>query len=229
MRKPTGVPLPRLIKYRNAFSGLWICRPERVTPKKAILISGTPRGGTSFTASSFLRLGVAFSRGEERETAKRTHDHRELRDAFRDQDEAAIKSITDEFSAAHDVWGWKLPTMLREIDMVARNVEHAHYAFVFKEPVSIAFRRVDIMGAEFLEAMGRTFDDYAQMLRFAETTEAPVLFISYETAMANLEAYLADVAAFCGITEYDPASVIAEIQADAENYYPGKKEGAADA
>ncbi len=220
----------RLTNKRNEFSGAWLARPEAATDKKAILISGTARGGTSFAASALLRLGVPFSRPDHRrEVSKRTHEHKALRDAFKAGDGDRLKEIADDFSRSCDVWAWKLPQIHEDFDLIQRCIANPHFVFIFKEPVSIAFRRNDVKGSEFLEAMNKAIDDYTRLVRFATAIKAPVLFIGYDTAMSSTEAFLAEAAKFAGVRDYDEASVIEKIEADAAHYYPGGSSGQAEA
>jgi hypothetical protein len=212
----------RLTRNRTEFSGAWTANADKVSDRKAILITGTPRGGTSFAASVFRHLGIPFSRpGQGREVSKRTHEHKALRNIFKAEDAARLREISDDFAASCPVWAWKLPQIQENLDLVSQCIANPHYVFIFKEPVSIAFRRVDVKGAEFLTAMDRSVEDYRRLLVFARQTQAPIMFIGYDTAMANVEQFIDAAAEFAGVAEFDRNAIIGAVEADAQYYYPG--------
>jgi hypothetical protein len=214
----------RITERRNLFSGAWTINAERATPHKALIITGAARGGTSFAASAFLRLGVPFGRGE-KECSRRTHEHFDLRTAFQAGDEAEVRRLAEDIAAAHPVWAWKLPDIHAHFDRVERTIAAPHYVLVFKEPVATAFRRVDVRGVPFDRSLAAVLNDYVQMATFAAATTAPVLFVSYEAAMDNPAAFLAEAARFAGIDTYDADDVVRKIERDAKRYYPAGREG----
>jgi hypothetical protein len=219
----------RLTRNRTNFVGAWTLNADRIRDKRTLLICGTGRGGTSFAASAFLRLGVPFARPDHpREASKRTHEHKRLRRAFKDEDEQALRKIVEDFDRQFDVWAWKLPQMHENFELVSRVIANPHYVFVFKEPVSIAFRRSDVKGAEFLDGLDVSTRTYSKLARFARECEAPIFFIGYEAAMANVEAFLDEAARFADVTFYDTEAIAREIEGDAERYYPGDKDAAGD-
>lgn len=206
---------------RQEFSGAWTANWNAGCAKRTILITGTGRGGTSFAASAFLRLGIPFARpGHKREISRRTHEHRTLRDLFKAEDREQLRAIAAEFSQAFPIWGWKLPQIHNNLELILECIENPHFVFVFKEPVSVAFRRTDILNADFTYALENILQNYLTMTVFARQNRLPVLFVGYDSAMASMAAFLAQAAAFAGVEAYDSEAVIAEIRADGQKYYP---------
>lgn len=206
---------------RTAFSGARVLNPEAAKPKKTILICGTAHGGTSFVASTFVRLGVPFARpGKPKEISLRTHEHRPLREAFKGGDEKVVSEIALDFARQFDVWGWKLPALHDDFELVCRAVPNPHMVFVFKEPVSVALRVMDITSRDFLRALKVVLRNYQRLVEFAHVTELPILFVSYETAVANLGNFLSDAADFAGVTHFESEMVIEAIRSDGRRYYP---------
>lgn len=215
--------MARLKKYRTDFSGAFALR-DSDSKKRSILISGTPRGGTSFAASVYRNLGVPISLGlGDREVCTITHENRELRTAFQERDAKTLRKLTKEFSSRHDVWAWKLPGLHHDLEFAVKNVPNPHFVFIYKEPVSIAFRRNDIVAADFTKALQKALKEYLRLAKFAEDNpEIPVMFISYDVARNNMASFLEDAAAYAHVKDFDAEAVMSAIMQDGENYYPEK-------
>jgi hypothetical protein len=85
------------------FDGVWLKNVDKVTARKSIVIFGIPRGGTMFAASVFARLGVPFSRSDDRKIG-RIYEHRDLKAACADKNADSVRRIASEFSAEYAVW-----------------------------------------------------------------------------------------------------------------------------
>ncbi len=201
------------------FNGTWVANADRIAPgKKTLIITGNARGGTSFAASAAFHLGVPFTRANPREVTVR-YEHADLRSAFQARDGQAIQRISSEFHALHETWAWKLPAIQFDFTSLAASVENPHFILIFKEPTSIAFRKMDIKGADFLTALAEVLEAYERMVAFAQEVRCPVLMIGYESAMKSMPGFLDDLARYCGVENYDVSKVAAAIQADGSAYY----------
>jgi hypothetical protein len=206
--------------------GAWTANRHHVTAKKSILICGPSRGGTSFAASVFLRLGVPFSRGgNKREISSRKHEHKGLRQAFLARDEAGLRTIAEEFASEFDVWAWKLPAIQQNFDLILRAVKNPHLVCIFKDPAAVAFRKSSASGKEIMEGILSSVEAYRRMVTFVETSKVPAFFISYEKATADLPAFLPHAAHFAGVELRAPRAVARRIRDDAANYFSPEPEG----
>lgn len=209
------------------FNGAWLKNEDKITRNKSIVICGITRGGTSFAASVFGRLGVPFSRREERNVGAR-YEHRDLRAAFVAKEGDAIREIAASFSKEYPVWAWKLPAIQREFEFVADLVPNPHFVIIFKEPLSVAARKTDLKGKDTLQALDQVLTVYQHMASIARKAEHPLLLVSYDRAMASLESFLPDAAQFAGVTRFDMEKVIAGIREDGQRYFkPGTEKAAA--
>jgi hypothetical protein len=211
------------------FNGAWFKNDDRVKAKKSIVICGITRGGTSFAASVFGRLGIPYARRGERDIGRR-YEHRDLRAAFVAKDGEAIKRITAEFSEQYGVWAWKLPAIQREFDFVAELVPNPHFVIIFKEPLSVSARKTDIKGKETLRSLQQVMNVYQHMAKIALETEYPLMLISYDRAMSRMKSFLQDAAKYAGVDQYNAKKVIAGIREDGKRYFrsePGSEDAPA--
>lgn len=189
-----------------------------VEPQRTLLLTGVARSGTSFAASVAGRLGVPFLRSG-RDKVSGHWEHPDLRSAFTERDEAAFTSIVEEFNSAHSIWGWKLPSLRTDFDWVVSRIRNPCFVFTFKEPLSMAIRKISKGHADNLERHFRKiFREYDHLLQFAGATNRPVLLLSYDKSLRNLDECIGEVAKFGGVDSYDFAAVKKKVAEDALRY-----------
>lgn len=207
-------------KISDQFHGAFVKNAHKITERKSIVICGPTRGGTSFAASVFVRLGVPFTRGP-RDKISTRHEHLGLKEAFQASDSAGLRRISEEFSSKYPVWGWKLPAIQRRFEATAELIPSPHFVMIFKEPLSVAARKSDMKERDTLKVLQRLLTTYQHLAAIAAETEHPMLLISYDRAVAKLPAFLADAARFAGVDSFDEAAVTARIRADGQRYFKG--------
>jgi hypothetical protein len=201
----------------DAFSGVLVLNADRLTERKSIAICGLTRGGTSFAASVFARLGVPFLRHGEA-ALRASYEHPELKSAFLEKDFERLGRLAAEFSAEHAVWAWKLPAIFTELEKVGQIVPNPHFVMIFKEPLSVAVRKHALKGREPLIKMQDILEKYQRMAMLSEKTEHPMLLMSYDHAMSHLERFLLETASFAGISSFDVSEVATGIREDQQQY-----------
>ncbi|TAJ92126.1 MAG: hypothetical protein EPO10_07270 [Reyranella sp.] len=208
----------------SSFHGVLMKNEHRVTDRKSIVICGAPRGGTSFAASVFSRLGVPFRRTPNDRISPR-HEHNRLKEAFQEEDHARMRRIIGEFCSLHPVWGWKLPEIESRFSAISEMVPNPHFVMIFKEPLSIAVRSATRRSKNPINVLQQVVAVHQRLAAIAATTEHPLFLVSYDKAVVSLPAFLADAASFAGIKSYDEAAVIAGIRADAQQYLEKRQSG----
>jgi hypothetical protein len=203
---------------KGEFNGVFIRNESRITPRKSIVICGITPGSTFFAASVFGNLGVPFTRPGEAELGRR-YEHRALRRAFQERDGTAIREVAEDFSAQHPVWAWKLPSIQRGFDFVAEHVPNPHFVIIFKEPLSIAYRKSELKGKGTVHYFVQVLAIYQRLLEFAGRTEHPLLLMSYDRGLSKLEKFLPEIAEFAGATEFDVPRAIEGIRKDGKRYF----------
>lgn len=206
----------------SSFHGAFLKNEHRITDRKSIVICGAPRGGTSFAASVFLRLGVPFKRNRKDGISPR-HEHNALRAAFEAEDHDTVRRIIADFSSLYPVWGWKFPAIERRFAAISEMVPNPHFVVIFKEPLSVAVRSGVRRSKNPINVLQQVVAVHQRLASIAATTEHPLLLISYDKAITCLPDFLATAASFAGITSYDEAAVIAGIQGDGRRYFGNKQ------
>jgi hypothetical protein len=210
---------------RAEFSGAWVINPPpEVHTQRAIIITGGARGGTSFAASAIAHLGVPFTAGGERTSRElnNRYEHQDLLTIFQNRDEEGLAAIRDKFDELHEVWAWKLPALRYDLELAAKIHPNPYFVFIFKEPVSVGFRKNSLRGANVLTAMQDLINGYKNMVEFAVATSHPVMMIGYDSAMANLDQFIGELADFTGVVVDDRQKAIDAILEDGQRYYEGR-------
>lgn len=205
----------------SSFKGTLVRNADKIADRKSIIICGPTRGGTSFAASVFFRLGVPFTRDPDDRLSPRL-EHADLKHAFQAQDWKLLANAIEDFRYLHPVWGWKLPAIEGEFATVAKMIPDAHAVMIFKEPLSVATRKATVRQKDALQVLRSVIGTYDRMAAVAEATEHPLLLVSYDKAVANLPAFLEAAALYAGITSYDEEAVIAGIHEDQRRYLRAK-------
>jgi hypothetical protein len=193
---------------------------------RAVLLTGNPRGGTTFIASVAHHLGIPLGK-----SIPKYEDRRlrylllgEVPDEGHVRLEAAIRAR----EARHALWGWKLPGIVRHFDLVDRLVRRPVYVMAFKDPLSIAMRRTRNAGASLLPGVRGAMDLFHRMVDFAAQTERECILVSYEKAMHDPASFVRTLAEVVDIpvNETRIAEIIAAVQADSL-LYDAKRDTAA--
>ena len=203
------------------FKGTLVKNGPKITERKSIIICGPTRGGTSFAASAFFRLGVPFTRDPDDKLSIRL-EHSELQRAFSVQNWKMLGTTVEDFCYLHSVWGWKLPAIEGQFAKVVQMIPNPHAVMIFKEPLSVAARKATVRKRDPVEHLQEVMRAYGRMAALAASTEDPLLLVSYDKAVANLPAFLKVAAHYAGITSYDEDTVIAGIREDQRRYLEGK-------
>jgi len=166
-----------------------------VDTKTPIVVIGTARGGTSMVAGVLAKLGVFMG---DRAVHPVYEDVR-LSEIFEQGDLDQSARIVSEYSASHERWGWKRPSVIDHLDAVDTLLPNARYIIIYKDVLSIAQRNSISMLAEITEGMDRALSQYKKTLRFLRQKKPRAMLISYEKASAYPEAFLTALIDFCDL------------------------------
>lgn len=186
--------------------------------QRTVLMTGMARSGTSFIGSVIGRLGVVCRRNAQDKVSGHW-EHVDLRDAFKTTDAAEFERIISEFNQVSDIWAWKLPSLRTNFDWVISRIRNPCFIISFKEPLSMAMRKISTGHADNLERHFRKiFREYQELIEFACSTDHPVLLVSYDKALRNMDECIAALAKFSGVESYDAATVKMGVEEDARRY-----------
>lgn len=185
---------------------------------RAVLLTGNPRGGTTFVASVAHHLGIPLGKDTPR------YEDRTLRFLLRGEepDEGHVR-LTETIrarEAAHPLWGWKLPAIVEHFDVVDRLVRRPIYVMVFKDPLSIAMRKVNRGDPELVGGMMASILYAQRMVQFLAGTERECVLVSFDKAIRKQGDFIRTLASVAGIpvTDARVAEIEAAVRADSLLY-----------
>lgn len=152
-------------------------------------------GGTTMLAGICEILGVPMT-GDNCKTLK--WEDRDVVAAFKD--EGVFKTLVEQRNRQHEIWGFKSPGAWLHADLLKRYLEAPVYLAIFKDPVSVTYRRFGIV------SMNKLCDTIDQMKRVADgmrISGLAVHMLSYQKAISAPTEFVVRVAALIGIEASD--------------------------
>ncbi|CAN5537072.1 hypothetical protein BH10PSE6_BH10PSE6_26180 [soil metagenome] len=213
--------LPTLMPY-------WAFRSRPDDIEKTIVVTGTPRGGTTFAASVVASLGLPF-RGDREQgvngkpafnTAR--YEHSGFIKAWK-KDRDLYAAIAREMDAQLSAWAIKHPRAVDDLEAACHSFRNPHFIFAMKEPMSVAMRLCqyemsDLTNEALGRAMKKTLRHQLTALDFCLSSGVPCLMVSYDMAMRNVRPAIDGIAGFLGIERYDAAAIEAVLRTDWDTY-----------
>lgn len=188
------------------------------TAGRAMLLTGNPRGGTTFIASAAHHLGIPLGRNRPR------YEDRELRELLLgevpDADHRQLTEAIRRREAAHGLWGWKLPGIARHLELVDGLIQRPIYVMVFKDPLSMAMRKARQGKPNVAASLHNDLAFTQRMVHFLGTTRRECLLVSFDKAIRRQSDLIRALAEVAGIpvTEERVAEIEAAMRADSLRY-----------
>ncbi|MDQ8202511.1 hypothetical protein [Pelagicoccus sp. SDUM812003] len=196
-----------------------IVRNETPLPSgpRTLIVLGVGRGGTSLCSKAINALGIFTGK----DSRPPIYEDIPLSKALEDHDFESARSLINEYNNLHDLWAFKRPTTNDTIEELHRLTRNPIYLVVFRDILAIANRNALSMGVDTLKTMQSALSDYQKILAFLTKHSPPALFVSYEKALREKEAFVDQLVAFSGIA----ASCSAEMRSAAiESISPSPKD-----
>ena len=179
---------------------------------RTLIVLGLSRGGTSMVAGALAHMGVDMG---DRIGPNNFEDIRLSGAIERGRLQVARKMIKERNNRS-DVWAWKRPSAVRHLDVVATEFRNPYYLIVLRDPVAVSTRRQLSMGTDIIRSLEASIRNQAKIIKFAGTTQCPVLLLSYEKCIQRPRLTVETIAAFAGIEPTEEA--VSFIQPDAPGY-----------
>ena len=156
--------------------------------QRTLVVTGTPRGGTTAIAQCIATLGVPI--GVPVPPAPEQFNYEDpafleilQMDIPREVNLEELRNLVRCRNEAHQTWGFKLPMALNSLPVLERELRNPMFVFVFRDLVAVSSREVIANGDHAIAAMARALDWQRRMLDFIAVTASPCLLISYEKAL----------------------------------------------
>lgn len=160
-----------------------------------VVVAGLGRSGTSMLAAILKRAGVCM--GEQ--TAAGTHEDQQLAALLRERRSRELKRLIEERNAAHQLWGFKLPSRQILEHSLLRQLRRPFLLVIFRDILAIAGRRQVSKGEDLKDQLAQSLREYHRLLSFLEKVRVPCLLISYEKALLNPNTLIDELDHFLGL------------------------------
>jgi hypothetical protein len=190
-----------------------------------IVITGTPRGGTTMVAECLATLGLPIGAPVPPEVGQFNMEDREFMKLLHMEqpgpiDMSRLRALIRCRNQQHSVWGFKLPMALNSLPVLLQELRNPRFILVFRDVVAVSIREAIAMRSEAFFAMRRALRWQERMIDFAEDSPAPCQLVSYEKALQFPELFLDAMVKWCGmnVSEERRQLAIATIAANNRNY-----------
>lgn len=168
---------------------LSINAPESWPAERTLIVLGVARSGTSMIAGALQALGVRMNEG-----SHPVFEDVALSEAVEVNDMVTVQRLIAERNARFPIWGWKRPSSLYHIGRVEKLFRNPEYVVVFRDLFAIANRNRISAFSDVQQNMRKALREYNLLLKFLESTQKPILLVSYEKAMSDKEGFAAKLA-----------------------------------
>ncbi|WP_421785295.1 hypothetical protein [Hyphobacterium sp.] len=179
------------------------------TPGRGIFVFGAPRGGTSMVAGALSLLGVDMGRrqghgnNEDLDIQEARGPVGELADAEGKALAAALermRPVIAQRAENSEAWGWKDPHGAFYAPQVEADLPAPRLMAVFRDPQAAAQRVHMLTERPLFDALEDTLKLYERCRAYLAQTTQPAAMVSYEKALVRPALFVAQLAAFCGLS-----------------------------
>ena len=110
-----------------------------------------------------------------------------------------LGALVERRNQSHAVWGFKVPTAIYSLAVLAASLRQPHFVLVFRDIFATALRDTLAMDSDLLERMRFSASLYQEMLQFLENTSAACMLVSYEKALEKPRLFCSELARFAGV------------------------------
>jgi len=160
-----------------------------IVKQKTIIPLGVFRGGTSAIAGILRHLGVYM--GENFDPA---NNHEDLE--FQLKSIPEIKAKIEERNKTHDVWGYKFPGTIFDIDKLVSLYRNPYFIAVMRDPFAIALSEKKYNGREICEGLVIAHKHTQELIKFILKDNHPTIIISYEKLLIHPEMTIKGIVEF---------------------------------
>ncbi len=174
--------------------------------QKTFIIFGVPRGGTTMVARVAEQLGVSMGSGLPSNYEDDEFNYDKMSDAVKEDPKLMARGLLraiNRRNAKYDIWGWKYPRVHLYLPLIIKQLRNPHLICVLRDPVASSLRplsrkRVQKEGKAQLptrvikQHLSWQVKNIEQIHKF----NRPTFLCSYEKAVLDPTAFVADLASF---------------------------------
>ena len=199
--------------------------------ERTIVITGTPRGGTTMVAECLRTLGLPIGVTGPATGPRFNLEDPEFqtllgRESPGDIDLQSLRALVLRRNLENRVWGFKLPMALNSLPILEQELRNAQFILIFRDAIAVSSREVVAVGIEAIDAMRRTLVWQERMIDFVESSSAGCMLLSYEKALQFPQITAGMLANWCGleVSEERLSQAAATIEANRTSYLRAVRE-----
>jgi len=205
--------------------------PAPLDQERTIVITGTPRGGTTMVAECLRTLGLPIGVTGPATGARFNLEDPEFqtllgRESPGEIDLQSLRALVLRRNLENRVWGFKLPMALNSLPILEPELRGAQFILIFRDAIAVSSREVVAVGIEAVDAMRRTLVWQERMIDFVESSGASCLLLSYEKSLQFPQITAGMLANWCGLeaSEERIGQAAATIEANRTSYLRAVRE-----
>ena len=205
--------------------------PAPSDQERTIVITGTPRGGTTMVAECLRALGLPIGVTGPATGSRFSLEDPEFqallgRESPAEIDLPSLRALALRRNLQHRVWGFKVPMALNSLPILEQELRGVQFVLIFRDPIAVSSREVVAVGLEAIDAMRRTLIWQERMIDFVESSGAGCLLLSYEKALQFPHIVAGMLASWCGLeaSEERLGQAAATIEANRTSYLRAVRE-----
>ncbi|MBZ5633876.1 MAG: hypothetical protein LAO55_12205 [Acidobacteriia bacterium] len=172
--------------------------------QRTIVITGTPRGGTTMLAECLATLGLPMGIPVPPPVEQFNFEDLEFQKLLQMEspgeiDMPGLRALILSRNTDRAVWGFKLPMALNSLPVLEQELRNPQFILVFRDVVAVSSREVVSVGFDAMHAMRRALVWQERMLDFVENSRLRCLLISYEKALQFPDIALDLLISWCGL------------------------------
>ena len=199
-----------LYKRRTEVCRNAIAYPLPAYDSRTVIVIGCGRGGTTAVSGVVDALGVRMVEASQPDTRINMEDGEFVTAMLDGQPEPdaprypglyrRIGKVIARRNAAYIDWGWKDPSVDLYLEGVIHQVRNPLVLFVVRNIFDIGMSHLAAGGGSFETAFDQSLQRYQREWQLAAKLGLPTLFIGYERALADREAFVVQVSEFLRLT-----------------------------
>jgi hypothetical protein len=197
-------------KRRTEVCRVAIAYPKAEYDSRTVIVIGCGRGGTTAVSGVVDALGVRMVEASQPATRINMEDGEFVGAMLEDRPEPdaprypglyrRIAKVIARRNAAYIDWGWKDPSADLYLEGVIHQVRNPLVLFVVRNIFDIGMSHLAAGGGSFETAFDQSLQRYQRDWQLAAKLGLPTLFIGYERALSDREAFVAQVIDFLRLT-----------------------------
>ena len=194
-------------------AGLFRLNDNSRHQQETIVVLGAARSGTSMVAGVLHKLGIYMG-----DRLGPVYEDVALSDAVERRDVRRVQNIVEVRNARHNVWGWKRPSAVDHMSVIAEQFRNPCLIAVFRDVFAIANRNRISMRDDVVNSMRSALRYYVKLADVLAGTPFPTLLVSYEKAMADRSAFVQELRSWARADAMNVEAAVTFVRPDPQDY-----------